>query len=83
MKMGWAALVGGLSIGGIALSMLPPCTTVLMAQAGCCKVRSALNATWIVRPDLTLGACRDLNAQRDRDDPFEEKGFVWWDRSCR
>ena len=54
-----------------------------MAQAGCCKMRSAASAAWTKRPDLTLAACREQNTQKDKDDLFEANGLVWWDRACR
>ncbi|MCI0546573.1 MAG: hypothetical protein L0027_04755 [Candidatus Rokubacteria bacterium] len=78
----WLVLVGGWSLGALALSALPPCSAALRAQAGCCKTRNAAGAPWAKRPDLTLAACQDLNAQ-DKDDLFEERGRVWWDRACR
>jgi hypothetical protein len=83
MRMRWFVLVGGLSLAALALSLLPPCSNPLMAQAGCCKMRSAGNAPWTKRPDLTLAACREQNTQKDKDDLFEASGLVWWDRACR
>jgi hypothetical protein len=83
MRMRWIVLVGGLLLATLALSLLPPCSNRLMAQAGCCKMRTALNAPWTKRPDLTLAACREQNAQKDKDDLFEPTGLVWWDRACR
>jgi len=83
MRMRWIVLVGGLLLAALALSLLPPCSNPLMAQAGCCKMRRALNAPWTKRPDLTLAVCREQNAQRDKDDLFEPTGLVWWDRACR
>ena len=83
MRMRWIVLVGGLFLAAFALLLLPPCSNPLMAQAGCCKMRPALNAPWIKRPDMTLAACREQNAQKDRDDLFEPTGLVWWDRACR
>jgi len=79
--MRWIVLVGALSLGAFALTMLPPCGNPLMAQAGCCKMRPALNAPGpSARTDLA--ACREQNAQKDKDDLFEPTGLVWWDRAC-
>lgn len=83
MRMRWIVLVGGLSLAAFALLLLPPCSNPLMAQAGCCKMRPTLSASWIKRPDMTLAACREQNTQKDRDDLFEPTGLVWWDRACR
>lgn len=78
-----ALLLAGLLLAVLALSMSPPCSSPLSAQSGCCKTRGAPNAAWRKALDLTFGACRQLNQQRDGDDVFAETGLVWWDRQCR
>jgi hypothetical protein len=83
MDKRWLVVVGGVSAVALFVSALPPCSTPLRAQAGCCKTRNALNAQWIKRADLAFAACRDFNQTRDsRDNVFEPSGLVWWDRAC-
>ena len=51
--------------------------------SGCCKQRDWLAADWR-ETDLSFRECESLNDNRDNlDDIFQEKGYVWWDQSCR
>jgi hypothetical protein len=77
-----ALLLAGLLLVVLALLVLPPSSTPLSAQSGCCKTRETIRDAWRKDLDLTFEKCRQLNEQRDHDDLFAETGRVWWDRQC-
>ena len=81
MRIKWILLVGGLCVTLLAVSAWFPDGNRVLAQSGCCKVRSSTTGQWSKRLDLSFAACRDLNQQRDKD-IFQPTGLVWWDRSC-
>ncbi len=79
-----ALLLAGLLLVVLALLILPPSSTPLSAQSGCCKVRERTGDPWRKDPDLTFEKCRQLNEDRNRgNDLFAATGLVWWDRQCR
>lgn len=72
--------VGGLAIA-LALVLALPGSEGPLAQAGCCKTRESYRDTWTRTPQ-SFAQCKALNERRDKDDVFEERGFVWWDLRC-
>jgi hypothetical protein len=78
-----ALLLAGLLLVVLALLILPPSSTPLSAQSGCCKTRRADTEPWRKALDWTFENCRQQNEQIDHDDLFAEHGQVWWDRDCR
>ncbi len=78
-----ALLLAGLLLIVLALLMLPPSSTPLSAQSGCCKMRDdPSRGEWRKALDKTFEQCRKVNEQLDGDDLFAESGRVWWDRQC-
>ena len=54
----------------------------LFAVSGCCKVRGDDGEDW-QRTNKSFNSCKMLNEEEDRDNIFEDNGFVWWDVTCR
>jgi len=76
-------LLAGLLLVVLALLMLPPSSTPLSAQSGCCKIRSDPNGQWRKALDLTYEQCRQRKKEIDGGgDLFAGKGHVWWDKDC-
>jgi hypothetical protein len=78
-----ALSLAGLLLVVLALLMLPPSSTPLSAQSGCCKTRRTEGESWSKALDLTFEACRQQNEQIDHDNLFADHGRVWWDKDCR
>jgi hypothetical protein len=52
------------------------------AGGGCCMERSSKRSqNW--RPNgLDFSTCRDLNQNRDDDDLYERRGYIYWEEYC-
>jgi hypothetical protein len=53
-----------------------------LAQRGCCKERNSLSTNNWRENGLSFRRCRDLNSQRDNDDLYIPRGYVYWDEGC-
>jgi hypothetical protein len=76
------SLIIGLLLIIIAILMVLPIGSQLMAVDGCCKQRNSYSENWR-RSRLNYPQCRQLNQQRDGDNIFDQSGLVWWDVRCR
>ena len=78
-----ALLLAGLLLVVLALLMLPPSSTPLSAQSGCCKIRDDPDGRWRKALDLTFEQCRQRKKDIDHGgDLFAGTGRVWWDKDC-
>ena len=54
--------------------------SLLVAKAGCCKVRKTDNHPW-VKTSISFEQCEDAN-NAEGDNIYKSTGKYWWDRSC-
>lgn len=65
-----------------SLPMMIPCDNKIYAVSGCCKERNSYNAEWR-QNGLSFKSCESLNQNKDGDNVYDQRGFVWWDARCR
>jgi len=74
--------LGVLVIAGTIWTTLP-CENRVLAQSvkGCCKELNSFRDRWRSN-NWSFKECASENRQRDGDNVFDRKGFVWWDKRC-
>lgn len=74
------SLAAILLVGAAAATFWPPCGKQALAITGCCKERGSLDGRWRDNGQ-DLEQCKRSN-ERDRDNVFDQSGYVWWDLKC-
>ncbi len=56
-----------------------PSFSLLVAKAGCCKVRKSSQHPW-AKTSMSFEQCKAKKAKGD--EIYQSTGKYWWDRSC-
>lgn len=52
------------------------------AGGGCCMERNSKSSSNWYENGLSFKKCRSLNQERDGDDLYQRRGFIYWDENC-